>query len=182
MTSDANGWPDKPGVPMNPERDGWHWVQQDGRKSLCAKWMWGSRSIGKWISADVRGNWRYLAPCLTPFEIEHRERAASAAAWIAAREAGAKIVHDMIPSASPPQTDHYGAHVAGERYVAERAEQRIRALPPPADAMAALAEVVRVAVERERESIAADFDSERLMIHGAYVAQLIRARSKERGA
>jgi len=23
-----NGWPGEPGVPLNPERDGWHWVQR----------------------------------------------------------------------------------------------------------------------------------------------------------
>jgi hypothetical protein len=23
----TNGWPGVPGVPLNPERDGWHWLK-----------------------------------------------------------------------------------------------------------------------------------------------------------
>ncbi len=76
------------------------------------------------------------APCLTPSEHHQRTLAASAASWMAAREA-AYAAMDALP-------DHF-------RW---RAEQLIRALPPPADAAAALAEVVRKAKREAFEEAA----------------------------
>ena len=64
----TNGWPGKPGVPLNPERDGWHWVNGTPRE---------------WVVFYDGGSWRlagsdyrphewahriYQGPCLTPDE------------------------------------------------------------------------------------------------------------------
>lgn len=145
MTSDANGWPDasKPGVPMNPERDGIHLLAQ-GDFEMVAEWSakeqkWmqgglccgGSCSPGYAASATFEPRVRYLGPCLTPAEAQHRERAAAAAAWLAARDDAADIA------------DGIGEHGSA---------LEIRALPPPANAAAALAEVVRKAKAEEREA------------------------------
>ena len=76
--SDNNGWPDpaRPGVPMNPERDGWHWINSTPRE---------------WVVFDDGGSWRlagsdyrpyewvhriYQGPCLTPTEVESHKHAA----------------------------------------------------------------------------------------------------------
>jgi hypothetical protein len=69
----------------------------------------------------------------------------------------------------------------------------IRALPPPSDAMAALAEVARVAVEREREAICAliqevefpeggEHEHDACSDYADRIAAAIRARSEGEGA
>jgi hypothetical protein len=93
--TDPNGWPDasKPGVPMNPERDGWHWLRSP--RDFVRPCLWNP--IGKtWLergSVESMNNagWRYLGPCLTPQEVAAREQAAAVEmreavrAWIADR-------------------------------------------------------------------------------------------------
>ncbi len=82
--SDNNGWPGKPGVPMNPERDGWHWVQRVDKGFVPSPriilWTddWTSRQFS-WdaigYEADERKlgrDFRYLGPCLTPAEVDAR--------------------------------------------------------------------------------------------------------------
>jgi hypothetical protein len=84
MPSDPNGWPDasKPGVPLNPERDGWHWVLQD-TYGFPVRWdaaaeAWHTRTfILPHVFAELRD---YLGPCLTP--------AALAAALVKAKREG----------------------------------------------------------------------------------------------
>ena len=75
MTDTNNGWPDKPGVPMNPEKDGWHWVRlTENNMPFPLKWTndWtGSRDycwaiMGSGEPEDVAKNFCYLGPCLTP--------------------------------------------------------------------------------------------------------------------
>jgi hypothetical protein len=89
--SDNNGWTGKPGVPLNPERDGWHLLVQKNAQ-LPEVWEWktnslgaeyGDQSIGAWLEGegDVQpedtGKWyRYLGPCLTPAEVESHKHAA----------------------------------------------------------------------------------------------------------
>ena len=67
-----NGWPGKPGVPLNPERDGWHWLQY-GDGSIDAfywtnEWAANSNQFA-WVIGNIRGepeivavSWRYLGP------------------------------------------------------------------------------------------------------------------------
>jgi len=92
----ANGWPypDKPGVPLNPERDGWHWLQN--RKPGCAPcpvqwkadggWVWNA--IAYFPNPDTAFRYAYRGPCLTPAEVAAREQAAA----VAMREACAAQV------------------------------------------------------------------------------------------
>lgn len=208
MTDDtAPAWPDsaRPGVPLNAEKDGWHWVTSSDGQTFPAEWRAaGECERGRWAAGWIYGEndhdpatCAYIAPCLTPSDQSAREAAAVADTWEVAthflnviaepddrlccdgrecccqgatkhqeaehymrvqspafadavnrlieREAAVasaggarevrnralKIADDAIPTAHPPQTDHYGAHVAGERHAAERIVQRIRALPIP---------------------------------------------------
>ena len=89
----TNGWAGKPGVPLNPERDGWHIVQEGDLDPEFAFWRakpWLKQAIGCWEMKgtldDLKGtldylkgtlddfqpqevsNWRYLGPALTPDE------------------------------------------------------------------------------------------------------------------
>jgi hypothetical protein len=78
---DNNGWPGEPGVPLNPERDGWHWVES-AEGPVPALWarplwrhcrdFWDQRSP-EWMEEQ---QWRYLGPCLTPAEVESHKHAA----------------------------------------------------------------------------------------------------------
>ena len=73
-----NTWPGKPGVPMNPEKDGCHWLYNKrlGKEcdfKECAFWtgagefwrMMGAEECFSPIDLVVR-EWTYLGPCLTP--------------------------------------------------------------------------------------------------------------------
>ncbi len=59
---DANGWPDpaRPGVPLNPERHGWHWLAWDPAWPEPAYWD------GEWSQSDTSNlsvrTARYLGP------------------------------------------------------------------------------------------------------------------------
>jgi hypothetical protein len=69
----TTGWPGKPGVPLNPEKDGWHWVEIIHGISKPRPRLWWSK-IDRWKLSDkalispseFAERWRYLAPCLTP--------------------------------------------------------------------------------------------------------------------
>jgi hypothetical protein len=80
-----NGWPGKPGVPMNPEREGWHWVQRvrnsSTRQPMVAFWSgdWNGSIEFAWCvdgysdSDDKFGDdFCYLGLCLTPAEVDAR--------------------------------------------------------------------------------------------------------------
>jgi len=71
--SDNNGWPGKPGVPMNPERDGWHWVNSTPREWVVdddAGW-WRCGMAGSDYRPPARIAHRmYQGPCLTPTEVD----------------------------------------------------------------------------------------------------------------
>ena len=79
-----NGWPGKPGVPLNPERDGWHWLlAPDGDQFPCLWRVVGIDKKGPWPMVwnyDPEG-WapeecKYIAPCLAPAEAEARVKEA----------------------------------------------------------------------------------------------------------
>jgi hypothetical protein len=74
--SDTNTWPDpeRPGVPLNPEQDGWHWLGD--ASGVAVPIAWTPASSG----AYVAGGWevhpgtlaktaRYLGPVLSPAEV-----------------------------------------------------------------------------------------------------------------
>lgn len=95
MTDDIKigGWPDpqRPGVPLHPERDGWHWLlgslEAHPRPHL---WLAEDGGTPCWwrpghevSAATMRHAAIYLGPCHTPSEATARE----AAAWAAGAEA-----------------------------------------------------------------------------------------------
>ena len=72
MTTATNGWPGKPGVPLNPEKDGPHWIYDEVGQEP-ALWnakgnFWQLIGTEAWFSPRdmVVRKWRYLGPCLTP--------------------------------------------------------------------------------------------------------------------
>jgi hypothetical protein len=93
MTDAPNGWPDpsKPGVPLHPERDGWHWLARNADDAWPFYWVSGTES--GWCAEDgcnvdcadtepefMAHYWpRYLGPCHTPAEVAAREAAAAQA-------------------------------------------------------------------------------------------------------
>ena len=86
--TNSHGWPDAPGVPENPERDGWHWLSLPDEDCEPYEWL---GSDGR--CADLGGVWnaithgpenaarlgyRYIGPCLTPAAVTARVAAAVA--------------------------------------------------------------------------------------------------------
>lgn len=69
-------YPDRPGVPLDPEIERHHWLKIDGDIIAAdwadGEWMWGDRV---WTPDDVV-LWGYLGPCLLPDEVKAREIAA----------------------------------------------------------------------------------------------------------
>lgn len=85
MTADPNGWPDaeRPGVPMNPEVDGWHWLHHpEDLRPIVAGWQ---AELHGWPSGELHSpqgivdlGYRYLGPALLPSEVKRlREEVAS---------------------------------------------------------------------------------------------------------
>ena len=72
MTDTNNTWPGKPGVPLNPEKDGWHWLSGGCFGELPTPHLWsvGWGKVGKWVSKPD-DNMTYLRPCLTPDEVQN---------------------------------------------------------------------------------------------------------------
>ena len=77
----TNGWPDpaRPGVPLNPEKDGWHWLLANtnkGPQPEAAFWdsrcfAWFCQGIEELTRPEKMMNYGwlgYLGPCLTPDE------------------------------------------------------------------------------------------------------------------
>jgi len=90
-----NGWPGTPGVPLNPERDGWHWISLlGGKNAQVIEWFSDAMRWDEtdWTTDDFGLHTRYLGPCLTPAEVAARiaqaRRDALEEAEIAAKKAG----------------------------------------------------------------------------------------------
>ena len=98
----SNGWPGKPGVPLNPERDGWHWCERDGglepRFWSSGQQLWaGSRN--SWISPKMLLSlFGYAGPCLTPAEVDARVKQARRDAL----EEAARLVNQTAAVLSNP--------------------------------------------------------------------------------
>jgi hypothetical protein len=81
--TNLNGWPDpaRPGVPMNPEDDIFHWLQHEDAEDPCALQWWSGDDVWflprlgskpRCVAPETMAaeGWRYLGPCATPAEIE----------------------------------------------------------------------------------------------------------------
>jgi hypothetical protein len=88
--TNPNNWPDpaKPGHPLNPEQDGWHWLRhRDASFCTPVEWRvpcgWVTNNIPmlpKEVQSFVVDCCEYLGPCLTPAEVAVREQAVSSVA------------------------------------------------------------------------------------------------------
>jgi hypothetical protein len=148
--SDTTSWPDpdRPGVPLNPERDGWHWLGHPG--TTCRRpfgWdaihqAWHNYGLNK-PDAMARFGYYYICPCLTPSEVAARE--AAAAQEMMAKCRAAVNWSATLEDESP---EWWRGHECGIAW----ALARLAALPLPApDALArALADAERRGMERER--------------------------------
>lgn len=124
-------WPNASnrGLPLNPEKDGCHWVthpadigQPNGMMAVYwnGKGGWCLPSVSRLIPPAEMGVYLYHGPCLTPAEVT----ALQAAAWRAGRDAALEAV--------------YAEGVYGDAaYFRRRALEAIAALQPPGDLAAA---------------------------------------------
>ena len=69
--TETNGWPGKPGVPLKPEKEGWHWVHRRGWTKPMVWWPSKNSPIGGWWEGGLSkpheiAEMTYLGPCLTP--------------------------------------------------------------------------------------------------------------------
>lgn len=127
------------GLPENPERDGWHWVEGRGYAHptvFPAFWM-HAREIGRFewrrggggaiFSQDGAARWWcYLGPCLTPDE--HR------AALAAARREGAEAMREQAARACERSAGRFrklDAEYHGTATALDAQAAAIRALPLP---------------------------------------------------
>lgn len=76
MTTDPHGWPDpaRPGVPLHPERDGWHWLHhKEDLRPIPAMW---NAALAGWTCGTLHSpggivdlGYTYLGPALLPAEV-----------------------------------------------------------------------------------------------------------------
>lgn len=129
--NNAGGWPDptRPGVPMNPERDGWHWLRAPF--DLHAVY-WRSKD-GVFHTAHMKHlspsqaamGWDYAGPCLTPAEVTAREEAAAMAmrASVATEVSRWSIAASEAVEALPLPTAALDALLAQAREEGAKAER-----------------------------------------------------------
>ena len=86
----TQNWPDpnRPGVPMFPERDGWHALENNERKEYwwdahCSCWTTSEDGEFSWIPDDMSSvlGFSYIGPVLTPTQIN--EMLAAERQWCA---------------------------------------------------------------------------------------------------
>ena len=122
--SDNNGWPDpaRPGVPINPDRDGWHWVQRvdKGFVPIPRVILWTDDWTSRQFSWDAIGyeaderklgrDFRYIGPCLTPAEVDARVAKAQRDAL---KEAAQRLEELHRQHKYDPKTGEGSEHDAG---------------------------------------------------------------------
>jgi hypothetical protein len=77
--TDNNTWPGKPGVPLNPDREGWHhWLSYEGEEPCVYEWdgKYWKMGGGHAPMDYVVDHFTYIAPALTPAEVETRVKQA----------------------------------------------------------------------------------------------------------
>jgi hypothetical protein len=117
---DNNGWPGEPGVPLNPERDGWHWVKpktspkggiQLFDESAPRPMPWNIVSPlshepawnGVMEPKHADNAWQYIGPCFTPAEVVAR---VAQARRDALEEAALAAENEPEPEGDPPPELH----------------------------------------------------------------------------
>jgi len=91
-----NGWPDskQPGIPLNPERGMWHWIQWTPNVGAPCYW-----NTYKWADEEWgmrAAECKYLGPCLSPSEVSVISKTSFNTGVEAMRQAAARRVHTDI--------------------------------------------------------------------------------------
>jgi hypothetical protein len=114
------GWPDaaRPGYPLNPERDGWHWLLWADETTRPCPRLWSASQNG-WVVWSTGGIafpseaiiycQIYIGPCHTPAEVEARIEAARREGAAKEREAIAQM-HDIWADRHHPDTIAHTRH------------------------------------------------------------------------
>jgi hypothetical protein len=133
--SDDNGWPDpaRPGVPLNPERDGWHWVQRVDRGFVqspriilwtndwsSGQFSWDAIGYSSAPEQKLGRDFRYLGLCLTPADVDARVKEARRDAL---EEAARVAENEPEPEGDPPPELH-GRSVKNIAIASVRATKR----------------------------------------------------------
>lgn len=140
------------GVPLHPERDGWHWVcWPNGGAPMCVEWGrmldHGRPGWRAWRNSHLAHQYYYLGPCILPADLA-AERAAAAEAM---REACVGKLEEKRRRV----VKHYGLGDEGQelRFALHDMIEAVRSLPIPS--ASALAEREKEAYRRgwlDRES------------------------------
>jgi len=136
--TDNNNWPDpaRPGVPVNPERDGWHWLEW---MDYCGTKPTGMIDQFKWErdgywdrtthrSARYWACWRYIGPCLTPAEVDARVQQARRDALEEAAQVAKGYALKLEDMAELSPYPHVKREHEGRSWVAQTIAAAIRAL------------------------------------------------------
>ena len=136
--SDTAAWPDpsRPGVPLNPERDGWHFLIDPFGDLFVREWSAGAECWYEDYSPNKRPTkWRYLGPALARAEVAAAVAAAFDDGARAMREAAARDVgcgcdnRDAVVSA---RSNAERSRLCGRAPCAALSAMDIRMLPLPA--------------------------------------------------
>ena len=123
--TETNTWPGKPGVPLNPEKDGWHWVETEHG---LAPWRWKENpesimwefgwEVGDGVISSAYfaalGPCTYHNPCLTP------DQATALQARVAELEG-------LVAYLCGRNTDHIQVALAGNPIVVDALVKRAEA-------------------------------------------------------
>jgi hypothetical protein len=113
----TNGWPGEPGVPLNPEKEGWHWVHRRGWTKPMVWWPSKNSPLGGWWEGGLSkpheiAEMTYLGPCLTP------DQATALQSRVAELETALQFIKDAPDEERKPNFDNMGSYEAGLRYCA----------------------------------------------------------------
>lgn len=145
------------GVPLNPERDGWHWISTLPQLPP-SPWRWSvADGVGDWFAPGSR--WcsplgavachTYLGPCLTPADLAAAvEAAVQAERADCARHIDARVAGWR--NAENPEDETVNGYLA---FAGQLLSHEIRARGP-ADALAAALAKAREDALRECEAVA----------------------------
>jgi hypothetical protein len=105
-TPAPGGWHGEPGVPLNPEKDGWHWLQAkyyDDPVGPFMAFFWDAAQQ-TWPKIQPYGGrtFHYLGPCLTPDEATALQARVAELEWLAAYLCGRNTDHIQVALVGNP--------------------------------------------------------------------------------
>ncbi len=132
-----SGWPDpdKPGVPLNPERNGFHWIVGWNGAFFMAEWdsecgLYGSVDAGGSPLGAAKQSWTYAGPVLTPAEADALRAAADVRALVNEMRVdladGFWLAAKVALAALEPSDGVFYARDQGEHLNLKRAHHRVK--------------------------------------------------------